>query len=308
MKTWRFSIALVIALLTLSVGRASAFTLVPPSIVGGIPGVGAELACPALAAISAGSNGLWAVTDPQCLKGALNSGWTTTAVPQVLTPASSVTWDLSKGCQASIAFPTAGQNVTLTATNIPFCTGKDVVLYTAQPASGTTSNTATFSTGFTANSAIPAVKTGTSATDVITFKDNNTLVEYPVVGANFASAGGGSSSFASQSLTGSGNGVLTLTNDGQITAPLGTGTKPSVGTCGSGSASASSTDLAGDVTATGATACTVIFNASFTNKPVCTATDETTAAGLKVTYSTGVSITVTGLTSGDEFTYICIGK
>ena len=186
MKQIRFSVAVLVAILALGIGRASAFNLVPPSSLGGSPGVGAQLYCPALAGIVAGSNGLWSVTDAQCFKGALNAGWSTISVPQTLTPASTVNIDLSKGCSGSIAFPTAGQNVTLTATNPAFCTGKDVAIYTAQPASGTTNNTLTFSTGFTNNAgAFPAVKTGTSATDVVTFKDNGTLVEYPVMGANF---------------------------------------------------------------------------------------------------------------------------
>ena len=85
-------------------------------------------------------------------------------------------------------------------------------------------------------------------------------------------------------------------------------TVPTVGTCGTGAALTGSTDVAGQVHATGATACTMTFNVAYSSQPFCVATDNTTAAGLKVTYSTGVSITVTGLTSGDTFSYVCVGQ
>lgn len=83
---------------------------------------------------------------------------------------------------------------------------------------------------------------------------------------------------------------------------------PALSTCGTGSLTAGSTDTAGDVTATGATACTLTFGTAFAASPSCVATDYTTAAGLKVLPSTGVSITVSGLTSGDRFSYICVAK
>jgi hypothetical protein len=85
------------------------------------------------------------------------------------------------------------------------------------------------------------------------------------------------------------------------------GTAPTVGTCGTGTVVANSTDAAGQIIATGATACTVTFNVAYTNAPFCTVSDNTTAAGLKVTLS-AASITVSGLTSGDTFSYICVGQ
>lgn len=85
------------------------------------------------------------------------------------------------------------------------------------------------------------------------------------------------------------------------------GTTPTVSTCGTGTVTSGSTDNAGQVTATGATACTVTFNVSYTNAPFCTVSDNTTANGLKVTLS-AASFTVSGLTSGDAFSYICIGQ
>lgn len=111
--------------------------------------------------------------------------------------------------------------------------------------------------------------------------------------------------------TGTGDLAINASQGGHISSLLGSGTAPTVTTCGTGSIAATSTDTAGDVTATGATACTVVFNTAFSHKPVCVATDESTAAGLKLVYGgTGnaAQITVSGLTSGDEFTYVCIGK
>jgi hypothetical protein len=136
---------------------------------------------------------------------------------------------------------------------------------------------------------------------------------YPFNGTNYVSVNGGSSALLQFQL----NSVPTInltakysqfgtTNPGHISA--GQTTKPAVSSCGTGAAAAGSTDNAGQVTATGATACTVTFNVAYTSQPFCSVTDNTTAAGLKVTYSTGVSFTVTGLTSGDTFSYICIGQ
>ena len=228
-KRIRFSVALVVAILALTIGRASAntFNMAPPNP----PGPGAEVQCPAISNITAGTNGLWAISDPQCFKGLLLGGWSTIPVPQVLTPAANVVMDLSKGCSGSIAFPIAGQSITLTATNIPFCSGKDVSVFTAQPGSGTTNNTVTFSTGFTANSTIPAVHTGTSATDVITFKDSGSLVEYPSVGANAPVATGGAGIFATMALGTPAATQGTLTISGSTSGTITIGSQPTaVGT------------------------------------------------------------------------------
>lgn len=101
-------------------------------------------------------------------------------------------------------------------------------------------------------------------------------------------------------------------SQGGIFASVG-GTTPTVTSCGTGTVATSATNNAGDVTATGATACTVVFATTtpFANKPVCWAQDETSAVALKVVPGgTGnkLNIAVTGLTSGDEFMYGCIGK
>lgn len=89
------------------------------------------------------------------------------------------------------------------------------------------------------------------------------------------------------------------------------GTAPTLTSCGSGTVSGGSTDTAGQVTATGATSCTVLFHATYDpasvgTAPFCTVTDNTTAAALKAVI-TATQIVVSGLTSGDAFTYICVG-
>lgn len=84
-------------------------------------------------------------------------------------------------------------------------------------------------------------------------------------------------------------------------------TAPTVTSCGTGTVTANSTDTAGSVTATGATSCTVLFNASYAATPFCTVTDNTTAAALKAAPA-GAGIVVTGLTTNDVFSYICIGQ
>lgn len=81
----------------------------------------------------------------------------------------------------------------------------------------------------------------------------------------------------------------------------------SVSTCGTGSLTSNSTDAAGSAAATGATACTVNFANSYASAPTCVVSDNTTADGLKVATGTG-SFTVTGLTSGDTFSWVCFGK
>ena len=81
----------------------------------------------------------------------------------------------------------------------------------------------------------------------------------------------------------------------------------SLTTCGTGSVIGTATDSTGTVTATGATACTVNFGNNYASAPNCVVSDNTTAAALKVVPATG-SFTVSGLTSGDTFTYFCPGK
>lgn len=101
---------------------------------------------------------------------------------------------------------------------------------------------------------------------------------------------------------GSGAGTPSHIASGQTTVP-------SVATCGTGAALAGSTDTAGQVHATGATACTMSFNVAYTSQPFCVATNNTTAASsLKLAYVAATGFTVSGMTSGDTFSYVCVGQ
>jgi hypothetical protein len=88
---------------------------------------------------------------------------------------------------------------------------------------------------------------------------------------------------------------------------VGAGAVPTLGTCGTGSVNAASTDFAGTATSTGATSCQINFGTAFANAPFCVAADTTRAATLQVVPATG-SVTVSGLTAADVFTWICIGQ
>jgi hypothetical protein len=83
---------------------------------------------------------------------------------------------------------------------------------------------------------------------------------------------------------------------------------PTIGTCGTGTVTAGSTDNAGEVTSTGATTCTVNFSAAWGAVPFCTVTDETTAAALRISAISASAFTVANLTSGDKFMWMCFGR
>ena len=90
---------------------------------------------------------------------------------------------------------------------------------------------------------------------------------------------------------------------------LSSGSLPTVTTCGTGTVTAGSTNNGGEVTATGATSCTVNFTSSpFATVAFCTVSEETTAAAIRISAQSTSAFTVTGLTSGDKFTFHCFGK
>lgn len=91
-------------------------------------------------------------------------------------------------------------------------------------------------------------------------------------------------------------GVATLPLMGMQNANAGM----TLSSCGTGTISANSYDIDFEVTATGATACTVNFGIFFRSIPNVNCFDETTAAALRIV-PTLSSITVSGLTSGDKF-------
>jgi len=124
---------------------------------------------------------------------------------------------------------------------------------------------------------------------------------------------------ASSSFSLSGRSVIQSTADGKlkfnqnsgatVSVELNMGTAaPTVTSCGSGTVTAHSTNTAGEVTATGATACTVTFGApAWAFQPFCTVTDETTASALRISAISTTAFTVANLTSGDKFMWTCFG-
>jgi hypothetical protein len=100
------------------------------------------------------------------------------------------------------------------------------------------------------------------------------------------------------------------TNQFKMSGALMLAGTPTIGTCGTGNITAGSTDLAGNATSTGATSCTIVFSSSsgFSAFPFCVAIDTTRAAALQLTATMATSITVSGLTSNDNFNWICIGR
>jgi len=83
---------------------------------------------------------------------------------------------------------------------------------------------------------------------------------------------------------------------------------PTATTCGTGTVTAHSNNMAGQITATGATVCTLTFGApAWTFTPFCTVTEVTAARALFISAASATAITVSGLTSNDVFNYICGG-
>lgn len=107
------------------------------------------------------------------------------------------------------------------------------------------------------------------------------------------------------------NALLHIKNNAEtiVSYEVNVGTAaPTATTCGTGTATAHSTNMAGQITATGATTCTVTFGApAWSFAPFCSVTDVTTAAALRISASGTTSITVTNLTSNDVFNWVCGG-
>jgi hypothetical protein len=102
----------------------------------------------------------------------------------------------------------------------------------------------------------------------------------------------------------------TLDNVGSFGIQLNTGTAaPTVTSCGTGSVSANSRNTFGEITATGATACTVTFGSpAWTNAPFCVVTgDNALVTTPYVSARSTTAFTVSGLTAGDKFSYHCGG-
>lgn len=113
-------------------------------------------------------------------------------------------------------------------------------------------------------------------------------------------------------LLSSADGLLAIDNSGQtVGIQLNVGTAaPTVSSCGTGTITSGSRNVAGQFTVTGATACTVTFGApNWTNAPFCVATNKTTGVlPVLVTTTTASAVTFTNLTDGDLVNYVCIGR
>ena len=121
----------------------------------------------------------------------------------------------------------------------------------------------------------------------------------------------GTGGTARSTMGATGDGLLQIENSaGTFGIEVNTGTAaPTITTCGTGTVTTGSRNSAGEVTATGATACTVNFGApNFTNTPFCIIEDETSAVAQRISAISASSFTVTGLTSGDKFMWICFGR
>lgn len=89
---------------------------------------------------------------------------------------------------------------------------------------------------------------------------------------------------------------------------ISTTAAPSLSSCGTGTIDSNSNDFAGKVTATGATACTVTFTTAYPTAAWCVITDDTTIGKALISAQSASAFTVSSLTSGDAFTYVCGGK
>lgn len=112
-----------------------------------------------------------------------------------------------------------------------------------------------------------------------------------------------------------GDGLLNTSNStATIGIQINTGTaEPTVTSCGTGTVTSGARNTTGQITATGATTCTITFGApAWTNAPFCTITPN--AAPTTVPYINGdpstTAFVVAGLTAGDnlKFSYLCIGR
>lgn len=99
-----------------------------------------------------------------------------------------------------------------------------------------------------------------------------------------------------------------LSNAGTTGMEISAGT-PTLGTCTAGAITSGSHNFGGEVTGNTSGTCAVLFGTpAFTNAPYCQATDGTGARALFITTVTAAGFTVNGLTSGDAFTFACVGR
>ncbi len=92
-------------------------------------------------------------------------------------------------------------------------------------------------------------------------------------------------------------------------ADFGTGT-PTLSSCGtSPSLDSGSNDMRGEiVVGTSATGCTLTFSAAKTNTPFCIVASETSGLTSPGWTESTTAITITGVTAGDDYAYMCMGN
>lgn len=117
-------------------------------------------------------------------------------------------------------------------------------------------------------------------------------------------------------ITDSADGLLQLSKNAGAAAPaveLNMGTAiPTVANCSVGSAgavSAHSTNTAGEVVpGSSSTSCDVVFGApAYSFAPFCVVNDESAVVAARVSARSTTGFTVTGLSAGNTFSYVCIG-
>ncbi len=89
---------------------------------------------------------------------------------------------------------------------------------------------------------------------------------------------------------------------------IGTSSAPSLSSCGTGALATGSNDIAGRVTVTGATACTVTFSTPYPIAAFCVVADVSDATKGIVSAQSISAFTINSLTSGDTVAYVCGGK
>lgn len=106
------------------------------------------------------------------------------------------------------------------------------------------------------------------------------------------------------------NAQVNVTRGGNtISARLtATGPVPVLSTCGTGTLATGSNDTVGRITATGATACTVTFSATFGGNSADCAIENMTANRGNVSAASSTAFTVSNLTANDVFVYHCLGR
>jgi hypothetical protein len=185
----------------------------------------------------------------------------------------------------------------------------------ALPATAATP-TGTFKLGYSLNAAAATYPLTLTSAGALTSLTSTTATDFFATSAGFNIPNVGyfrSNAFGNR-LTLPADGLQRFINNAStFTAEFNTGTAaPTVANCSvgtTGTITTKSTNLAGEVNpGSGSTSCDVTFGApAWTNAPFCVVTNETTEGQGIISARTTLLFTVSGLTAGDKFTYVCIG-